>query len=62
MEYIGFDVHKQYTVACVINRDTGEEQHYRLKNYEADFRRIFGNTKPQKTVLEASGYSYVVCD
>lgn len=62
MEYIGLDVHKQYTVACCLNSDSGEATHYTLNNTRAEFERLFNNPGEQKAVLEASGSSYTIYD
>lgn len=62
MEYIGLDVHKQYTVACILEKDTGEVRFVRLNNLRAEFVKLFNKYGRQKTVLEASSYSYLVFD
>lgn len=62
MEYIGLDVHKQYTVACILNSDSGEVSHTRLNNRKREFKQLFDQPDQQKAVLEASGSSYIVYD
>jgi transposase len=62
MEYIGLDVHKQYTVACIINREDGEVRHVRLNNRRQEFEKLFDCPDQQRAVLEASGSSYMVYD
>jgi len=62
MEYIGLDVHKQYTVASILDSSTGEIRFLRLNNLRAEFVKLFNKYGDQKTVLEASSYSYMVFD
>lgn len=62
MEYIGLDVHKQYTTACIMCADTGELDYRKLKNTQKDFQSLFDKSGSQVTVLEASSYSYVIYD
>lgn len=62
MEYIGLDVHKQYTVACILDQATGEVRFLRLNNLRSEFIKLFNKHGDQKTVLEASSYSYLVFD
>jgi transposase len=62
MEYIGLDVHKQYTVACAVDRESGQVRHFKLNNTRAEFERLFNRPGQQKAVLEASGSSYMVYD
>lgn len=62
MEYIGLDVHKQYTTACILDKETGEVNFKTLKNTRKDFETLFGKSTSQKAVIEASGTSYMVYD
>ena len=62
MEYIGLDVHKQYTVACILEKDTGEARFVKLNNLRSEFVKLFNKYGQQQTVLEASSYSYQVFD
>jgi transposase len=62
MEYIGLDVHKQYSVACVLDKDTAEVKFFRLYNSRKEFEKLFGKYDQQQVVLEASSHSYMVYD
>jgi transposase len=62
MEYIGLDVHKQYSVACKLNDETGEIKHSRLNNSRTDFEALFSGSASPRVVLEAGRSSYMVYD
>ena len=62
MEYIGLDVHKQYSVACKLNDETGEIEHNRLNNSRTEFEKLFSSCDSPKVVLEAGRSFYMVYD
>jgi len=62
MEYMGLDVHKQYSVACVFNEESGGTEHYRLMNSRAEFQKLFSLHPEAKVVMEAGRSSYMVYD
>jgi len=63
MKYIGLDVHKQYSVACILDDESGEINHTRLNNLHSEFEKLFSEDSSQyKAVLEAGRSSYPVYD
>ena len=62
MEYMGLDVHKQYSVACIFNDASGELKHCKLHNSRAEFQELFSQHPEAKVVLEAGRSSYMVYD
>ena len=62
MEYIGLDVHKQFSVAYIFDDETGEVQNQRLKNRSSDFESLASASQNSKVVLEAGRSSYIVYD
>jgi transposase len=62
MEYIGLDCHKQYSIACKFDDETGELQHLRLNNHRAEFEKLFSSSVPRRVVLEAGRAAYAIYD
>jgi transposase len=62
MEFMGLDVHKQYSVACVFDDSSGEMEHHRLNNSRAEFQKLFSVHPEAKVVMEAGRSSYMVYD
>jgi len=63
MKYIGLDVHKQYSVACILDEESGELNHVRLNNLHSEFEKLFsGESSHYRAVLEAGRSSYLVYD
>ena len=62
MEYIGLDVHKQYSTVCIFDDLTGEIEHLRLNNSRAEFEELFSTYTNPKVVLESGRSSYMVYD
>ncbi len=62
MEYMGLDVHKQYSVACVFDESTGETKRYKLDNSRAEFQKLFSLHPETRVVMEAGRSSYTVYD
>jgi len=62
MEFMGLDVHKQYSIACVFDDSTGEMEHHRLNNSRAEFQKLFSLHPEAKVVMEAGRSSYMVYD
>lgn len=62
MEHIAFDVHKQYSLACLFDDQTGEVKHQRRDNSRRQFEEFFANCQSPRVVLEAGRSSYMVYD
>lgn len=62
MEYLGLDCHKQYSIACKFDDETGEIQHVRLNNRRLEFETLFSSRKPRRVVLEAGRSAYMIYD
>ncbi len=62
MEHIAFDVHKQYSLACLFDDRTGEVKHQRLDNSRRQFEEFFSHCQAPRVVLEAGRSSYMVYD
>lgn len=62
MEDIGLDVHKQYSVAYVFNKTTGEGYSRRLDNSRSDFEALFSHCESPRILLEACRSSYMIYD
>ena len=40
MEFIGLDVHKQFSIACILDDSTGEIRHQHINNTKAEFASL----------------------
>jgi hypothetical protein len=53
MDYIGIDLHKEFSQVCILTED-GELIERRIKTDKATFRKLLADRPPARILVEAS--------